>query len=138
MTEKILTRNVRGASRRPLGAYIKDLVAEHDMHILIMLDTKTTAQNAMSILSILHALYPSSVLRFGNGASGSIWVFWDSAQVTLSPLDSIDQHVLFHQASVWQIETFLPLDGLCVTKLSSLHPVMARIKIDGNLTRHRS
>lgn len=92
---KILSWNVRGASRRPLGAYIKDPAAEHNMQILIMLETKTTAHNANGILSLLHNLYPSSELRFANGASGGFWVFWDSNRISLTPLHSMDQHLSF-------------------------------------------
>lgn len=49
---------------------LRDLSALRNMHILIMIVTKTTQDKASRILSKIHQIYPMSELQFGNGYSG--------------------------------------------------------------------
>lgn len=87
--------NVRGAGRKPILPYIRDMVSIHDMAILVLLESKICEPRASGIISKLSQLYQANQLKFGNGYSGDIWVFWDPARVALSLLDDSHQHMTF-------------------------------------------
>lgn len=69
---KILSWNVRGAARKLILPFIRDLVCLHDIQVLIMIETKVTAERASRILAGIGTLFAANELSFGNGFSGGI------------------------------------------------------------------
>ena len=70
---------------------IADLVCNHSLGIMILIETKACANRPKKIADKL----PFNGVIFTNtiGLSGGIWLLWDSSQVAMLELSSIEQEI---------------------------------------------
>lgn len=83
--------NCRGALKPTFCNTIDDLVRLHTLAIMILIETKACGDRAKKIADKL----PFDGAIFANtiGLSGGIWLLWDSSQVAVAELSSIEQEI---------------------------------------------
>lgn len=74
---------------RPSSVIVRLLVKEQQLHILVMLDTRTKEINARHMVARLNILYIMHEVLHGSGHTGGIWVFWNPHLIHLSLLDKV-------------------------------------------------
>ncbi|KAK9988379.1 hypothetical protein SO802_028618 [Lithocarpus litseifolius] len=87
----MLIWNCRGALKSTFCYNVFELVHTHSPAIMILIETKACGDRAKRIIDRL----PFDVAIIANkiGLSGGLWVLWDSSQVAVVELSSIEQEI---------------------------------------------
>lgn len=87
----MLIWNCHGALQPTFSNIIVDLVRNHSLGIMILIETNACGHKAKKIADKL----PFDGAIFANtiGLSDGIWLLWDSSQVTVVELSSTEQEI---------------------------------------------
>ena len=84
----MLIWNCRGALNPNFHSLVSNLIRKHYPVILVIMETKVSGDRAKSITDRLPM--DGAILVNNIGLSGGLWVLWDSTQVEVTKLSTMD------------------------------------------------
>lgn len=87
----LLIWNCRGALSPNFHSIVNDMVRAHSPAIMILTETKVGGERAKCIVDRLP--FDGVICANTLGLSGGLWVIWDSAQVEVSELSTMEQEI---------------------------------------------
>lgn len=87
----IIVWNYRGAMKPFFQNHVKDLVNNHELAILIVMETKIGGNRAHEITSRLP--FDGAIHTDTIGYAGGFWMLWNFDKVEISPLSNAEQEI---------------------------------------------
>lgn len=87
----IIIWNCRGALKPSFQSHVRELVRNHDLAILVLMETRIGSDKAKEISSRL--LFDGVVHTDTIGYAGGLWMLWNTNRVKVSTLASIEQEI---------------------------------------------
>ena len=124
----MLIWNCRGVLNPTFCDVVNDLIQMHSPTIMVVGETKVCGEKANRILGRINldrAIFANSI-----GLSGGLWILWDSNQVEILEVASIEQeiHVIVNSSSR---PPLAPLNNLCQSWLCRKMATVGESRICG-------
>ena len=87
----IIAWNCRGAQKLAFKSYVKKLVRNHDLAILIVMETRIEGDMVKEITDELP--FDGAIHTDTIGYAGGLWLLWDEDRVEMSQLANTEQEI---------------------------------------------
>ena len=87
----IIAWNCRGARKPAFKSYVKELVRNHDLAILIVMETRIEGDMVKEITDELP--FDGAIHTDTIGYAGGLWLLWDEDRVEMSQLANTEQEI---------------------------------------------